>query len=93
MPRTWFLFGCIAYSFWGCSGRGALPKYTNDAAAAVGQEAGASKYIEKRYQWYQANAPHIAYEAYFNESSAYYAGSIVPVVGAPNSAARYKELW
>ena len=50
-------------------------------------------YIEKRYQWYQANAAHIAYEAYFNESAAYYAGSIVPVVGAPNSAARYKELW
>jgi hypothetical protein len=40
MLRSWFLVGCIAYAGWGCSGKGALPKGTNDAA--VGQEGGAS---------------------------------------------------
>jgi hypothetical protein len=50
-------------------------------------------FVEKMWQWLNANAAHIGYESYFNDSSPAGGGSIEPVVSAPRAAGRYRELW
>ncbi|MFI7587993.1 glycoside hydrolase family 26 protein [Spongisporangium articulatum] len=47
-------------------------------------------YIAKMTRFFRANAKYIAYEAYFNESASYYAGSLWGPVQNPRAARAYR---
>lgn len=50
-------------------------------------------YIRKMVEFFQANAASLAYEAYFNEPAAYYAGSLYDPVQNPRASAAYLEAY
>jgi beta-mannanase len=50
-------------------------------------------YITKMQGFFKSQGSHLAYEAYFNESASYVAGSLFSPTQNPDAAARYKSLF
>jgi hypothetical protein len=50
-------------------------------------------FIQKMWEFFNANAASIAYEAYFNGDSATGSYRLYPAEANPLSSARYKQLW
>jgi hypothetical protein len=50
-------------------------------------------YIKAMHDFFAHNARDIAYESYFDESAAYYGGSIFDPVQNPNASDMYRRLW
>ena len=51
------------------------------------------RYIAKMRGFFAAQGRRLAYEAYFNESDGYYAGSLFGPAQNPAAAAKYRALW
>lgn len=50
-------------------------------------------YVRKMTEFFRANAARLAYEAYFDESAAYYAGAIFDPVQNPRASAAYLQAY
>ena len=50
-------------------------------------------YVGKMVEFFRSLGPLLAYEAYFNDSGSYYAGSLFGPVQAPQAAAEYRRLY